>query len=265
MKKKLRRIYYKIFKPERKAQLVTGTQYFCPVCNTPVVKYLPLPSYYYKQWQLYGFVYNIFQTETLNLPGYTCDNCKSGDRDRLYALYLKKYFEQNPSSTISLLDIAPAQALQNFIKKFPNVKYRSTDLFMSNVDDVQDVTDMKLYEDNRFDFLICSHVLEHIPDDVKAMHELFRVLKPGGKGIIMVPINLGVTETHENYTETSEAYRWKYFGQGDHVRMYAKKDFLSRLCDCGFTIDQLGIDYFSKEVFEKAGIFNSSILYIVTK
>jgi len=238
---------------------------YCPVCNTKGVTFLPLAAGFLKKWHIYGFVYNIFRTETLNINDYTCSNCNTADRDRLYALYLSDFFNKHSSQTIKLLDVAPAPQLQRFIKGYANVNYRSTDLYMAGVDDVQDLTNMTLYTDNMFDFEICSHVLEHIPDDVKAMQEMHRVLKPGGQAIMMVPINLDVVETHENFVETDPAYRWKYFGQDDHVRMYAKKDFIARLTEAGFKVNQLGVDHFTKEVFDKCGIFNSSILYIVTK
>ncbi len=139
------------------------------------------------------------------------------------------------------------------------------DLVRSDVDDNLDITNMHAYNNEQFDFFICSHVLEHIPDDIKAMKELFRVLKKDGKGIVMVPINLQLKESMENPSCTDEALRWKYFFQGDHVRMYAKEDFINRLMSVGFNVEQLGIDYFSKQAFEKNAIWPTSVLYVVSK
>lgn len=139
------------------------------------------------------------------------------------------------------------------------------DLMRDDVDDRLDITDMHIYTEGQFDFIICSHVLEHIPDDIAAMKELYRVLKKGGKGIVMVPINMQLESTMEDPACTDEALRWKYFFQDDHVRMYSKKDFISRLSAVGFTVEQLGIDYFSKEVFEKNAIWPTSVLYVVGK
>ena len=78
------------------------------------------------------------------------------------------------------------------------------------------------YSEGQFDVFICSHVLEHIPDDRKAMQELYRILKPRGYGIAMVPINLKVEMTLEDPSLQIPS-RWKYFAQDDHVRMYAKE------------------------------------------
>jgi ubiquinone/menaquinone biosynthesis C-methylase UbiE len=108
-------------------------------------------------------------------------------------------------------------------------------------------------------------VLEHVEDDRKALAELFRILKPEGWGIIMVPINLAVSEIDEDPAVTDEAERWRRFGQFDHVRRYSKQGFLHRVQSAGFAVDQLGVDFFSKEVFHRSGISSTSVLYIVNK
>ena len=136
---------------------------------------------------------------------------------------------------------------------------------MEGVDDKFDITHMHGYNDEQFDFFICSHVLEHIPDDLKAMKELYRVTKTGGKGIVMVPINLQLEKTIEDAHCTDVGYRWKYFSQDDHVRMYAKNDLINRLLSVGFTVEQLGIDYFGKQLFNQYAIHSTSVLYIVNK
>ena len=90
-----------------------------------------------------------------------------------------------------------------------------------NCDIRLDIADMN-FEDNFFDVIICSHVLEHVKDDQKAMHELFRVLKPKGIAILQVPISKTARETFEDFSITTPEGREKYFGQKDHVRIYGK-------------------------------------------
>ena len=124
---------------------------------------------------------------------------------------------------------------------------------------------MKIYKNNSIDMFLCTHVLEHVTDDLKAMKELYRILKTGGWGIIMVPILLSINRISENPSITSEHDRWRYFGQSDHVRMYSKKGFLQRLSKAGFKIEQLGIAYFGTDVFKRNGISPKSILYVVSK
>ena len=119
------------------------------------------------------------------------------------------------------------------------------------------------YADRSVDIILCSHVLEHIPEDRKAMAEIRRVLKPDGFAILLVPLVIGVDETHEDPSfDTDEALRWKYFGMGDHVRQYGKRDFIKRLETAGLQIEQLGIDYFGAEAFRRAGIADNSVLYV---
>jgi SAM-dependent methyltransferase len=246
----------------RKRKNIVG-EFECSVCQATRVGMDPLPMYYFGKYQKYGFIHNIFLTETINFQYYSCKNCGSSDRDRLYALYFKKYLVDKEN--INLLDIAPAGPLETFLRGQSNITYRSMDLMMENVDDKVDITNMKIYKDGQFDFFICSHVLEHIPDDIKAMEELYRILKSGGKGIAMVPINLGLDSTMEDPTCTDIPARWKLFGQHDHVRMYAKNDFINRLADVGFGIEMLDIGYFGSNIFAKTAIYPTSVLYIVTK
>ena len=200
--------------------------------------------------------------ETLNLKHYHCANCSATDRDRLIALYLNRILNSQKTST-KLLDFAPSKPLQKFIKNF-NIQYRSADLYMEGVDDKVDITSMKIYDDKSFDIFICSHVLEHIEKDRIAMKELNRILKPNGVGLILVPILLNVDKSIENKSYLkSEHLRWKYFGQNDHVRLYSKNDFVYRLQESGFNVEQLGVEYFSKEVFQRNAIDLKSVLYIV--
>ncbi len=237
-------------------------EFVCPICNQET-DMLPLHPMYFAKMLEHRCIHNIFLLETINLEHYKCANCGASDRDRLYALYLKEHLAK--LKHIDILDVAPAAQLTGFIRQYPQVAYRSTDLSMEGVNDLQDLTNMHLYKEQQFDFFICSHVLEHIPDDKKAISELYRVLKKGGKGIVMVPMNLGVEVTLEDPSITDVATRWKLFGQDDHIRMYAKADFIDRLGEAGFTVNQFGVDYFGADTFSKAAIFAGSVLYIVTK
>jgi SAM-dependent methyltransferase len=235
----------------------------CSVCGAVNVKMHPLPIYYFEHWQKNQTVHNPFFIETMNIANYMCPKCYASDRDRLYALYFKQYTAEK-KGTIQFLDIAPANGLKTFIKALPNIKYRTMDLMMPGVDDHLDITNMHTYHDEQFDFFLCSHVLEHIQDDKKAISELHRILKKGGKGITMVPVNLQLQETIEDINCIDIALRWKNFFQDDHVRMYAKNDFLNRLTSGGFTVEQLDINYFGKEAFEKYAIYPTSVLYVVS-
>ena len=242
-----------------------GDKYYCPVCKTNLAYFNHLSFDLLAELDKYQYVYSLFLSETMNYINYECPKCRAVDRDRLYAMYFDKHFSNVGNNVkYNLLDIAPS-ALKEYLKGLPFINYRSADLYMAGVDDKVDLTNMNIYEDNRFDIFVCSHVLEHVKEDKKAMAELYRVLKPGGWGIAMVPINLSLEETFEDDKIVSVADKWKYYGQDDHVRMYSKKGFTKNLKEAGFNVTEYGVDYFGKDQFEKSGIHPRSILYIVNK
>lgn len=237
----------------------------CPVCSQKVKQYTPYMAF--ANAMRYMCRISPFTLETFNFPSYLCPNCNANDRDRLCALYLREFFSSlNKSQQYKFIDFAPhTESLAQLIKSQPFINYRSADLFMPNVDDTVDLQDMHIYADNSVDFFICSHILEHVPDDIKAMSELYRIMKPGGKGIAMVPIDLSREEIFEDSSITSDADRWTYFGQFDHLRLYSKKGFVERLQQAGFKVEQKGVAHFGEKVFLSAGIYPRSVLYIVTK
>ena len=95
---------------------------------------------------------------------------------------------------------------------------------------------------NEFDIVFCNHVLEHIPDDTKAMQELYRVLAPSGTAIVQVPYDVKRTITFEDNTITDQSERTRIFGQYDHLRVYGM-DYFKKLSSIGFEVNAL--DYTS--------------------
>ena len=262
--------FSKLFKIRAENPVFTDpslAKYCCPVCSQNVNNFSRLPDSYYDELDKNGFIFSIFQFETLNCLKYLCPVCGSSDRDRLYALYLGDKPPkccQSPKGLI--LDFAPAKRLQQFIcESFPNFEYRSADLTRPDVDDLIDISNMEGYANNSFDFLVCSHILEHVEKDQAAMKELFRILKPSGKGIVMVPIMLTLGNDYEIKGMVSPEMRWKHFGQDDHVRMYSKSGFTQKLKSAGFKVNEFGVEYFGSERFNEHGIHPRSVLYVVEK
>ena len=239
----------------------------CSLCQKDVDAYLPLPEQYRGKVVIKGKEYLPYkEAEMLNGDEYSCPHCGASDRERFYALYCKEYyFKEHNSNQIKMVHFAPEASLKNFLSKYTFEEYRTADLMMDGVDDKADLTNLVLYQDNYFDFFICSHMLEHIPDDIKAMQELYRILKPKGKGVLVVPILEGLDEVYEDPTIVSEEDRLLHFWQEDHVRMYNKEGYLSRLKDVGFKVKEYGVHNFSKKMFQEAAITNKSILYVVEK
>jgi len=241
-------------------------KYSCPVCNKKIFKFKSFPKYYLNSLKKNDFIYNINDFETLNIKNNTCPYCLTGDYNRLYAMCLRKELSKlNKKKKYTFIDFAPVQSLSKLIKHYNSIEYRSADLYMDNVDDKIDITNMEIYKDESVDIFLCSHVLEHVVDDNKAISELYRVLKKDGWGIIMVPIMLSISKVSENKNYKCEKDRWKHYAQGDHVRLYSKNGFIKRLENGGFKIKQLNVEYFGKNNFTKYGISNKSVLYIVSK
>ena len=242
----------------------------CPICKNTHQKFNPLIGRYHDGVQIKGKKFTIEDWETLNFNEYFCPRCHSSDRARLYYLFLEKEIKRLHSvrqSKISMLHFAPESgALREYLKKNQNLNYRTADLLTKDVDDNVDITKMNSYESNKFDLILCSHVLEHVEDDKAAIREIARVLNPGGTAILMVPVLLRIDKNYEDPHITDAEGRWKAFGQDDHVRVYSKDGFRSLMkTEGGLDVLEYGIDYFGKDNFIKYGIDFKSILYVAHK
>ncbi len=182
-----------------------------------------------------------------------CPKCDSLERHRMYYLYLKNNIPT--SKNLKVLHFAPERILTRLFKSYPNVDYLSADIVPGKAmckEDIKGTT----FPDSSFDIIFCSHVLEHIEDDQKAMRELLRILKPDGFAILLVPIKENfngkiIDETFEDFSITSPSEREKVFGQSDHVRIYGR-DYKVRLERAGFhvTIDKF-IDKLPQETVKR--------------
>ncbi len=155
------------------------------------------------------------------------------ERHRLLWLYLKQeteFFDK----PLRVLHVAPEQAFYSRFRKQSNLDYVTTDLLSPLADIKADICNLPL-EDDQFDVILCNHVLEHIPDDQRALAELYRVMKPGGWGIFQVPQDLSREQTFEDSSITDRDERRKIFGQYDHVRIYGK-DYFDILRQSGFQV-----------------------------
>jgi len=160
------------------------------------------------------------------------------ERHRLLWLYLKNktdFFTNTENKKV--LHFAPEQCFYKRFKTQQNIQYTTTDLLSPLADVKADICNLP-FEDNSYDIIFCNHVLEHIPDDTKAMQELYRVLRPKGMAILQIPQDLSRETTFEDNTITDKATRAKIFGQYDHVRVYGK-DYFDKLRNFGFTVNEV--------------------------
>ena len=185
------------------------------------------------------------------------------ERHRLLWLYLKNetaFF----SAPYKVLHFAPEQCFLKRFKKLSNLDYTTTDLESPIADIKADICNLP-FEDNTYDVILCNHVLEHIPNDKKAMEELFRVLKPGGFGILQIPQDLSREVTFEDDSITNKKERAKIFGQYDHVRVYGR-DYFDKLRAIGFEVAE--VDYtltLSEDAIKKYCLAKGEIIPVVYK
>ena len=167
-------------------------------------------------------------------------------------------------SALKVLHFAPEQEFYKRFKKQTNIDYTTTDLLSPLADVKADICNLP-FEDNGYDLILCNHVLEHIPDDTKAMQELYRVLKPGGMGIFQIPQDLSRAKTFSDDTIIDQKERAKIFGQYDHVRVYGR-DYFDKLRSIGFTV--IEEDYTNKiapELVEKYCLAKGEIIPVCFK
>ena len=180
-----------------------------------------------------------------------------------------RIFDANKA--LRLLHFAPEEIFYNRLSANPSIDYVPCDLsprnfIYGNKTKIVKVDITKIpFEDESFDFILCNHVLEHIPDDALAMSELFRVLAKGGVGIFQVPIDYNRDETYEDFDIVTPEERQKAFGQSDHVRWYGK-DYPNRLESAGFKVhvDDL-VTKFSSSELHKYGLVPSERIYECSK
>jgi len=197
-----------------------------------------------------------------------CPRCESYERGRLMWLYLA---ENSPlfdgHSELKLLHFAPERFFYEKFSRQPNLQYVPCDLsperyiFGGKIKVAKaDVTRLP-FDDSAFDIVICSHVLEHVPDDALAMSELLRVMKPGGWGVFQVPLDQSIEETYEDDSIVAPEERVKAFGQADHVRRYGK-DYAKRLEKAGFkvTVDDFVAKFSESDIF-RYGLDKSELIY----
>lgn len=169
-----------------------------------------------------------------------------------------------PDEVLKVLHFAPEQEFYKRFKKLNNIDYTTTDLLSPLADVKADICNLP-FEDNYYDIIFCNHVLEHIPDDTKAMQELYRVLKPSGMGIFQIPQDLTRATTFSDNSIVDPKERAKIFGQYDHVRVYGR-DYFDKLRTIGFTV--IEEDYTNKiapELVEKYCLAKGEIIPVCFK
>lgn len=214
------------------AVLYRGNKHQCTICNQKLKAFIKLPN-----------------------NDLLCPKCGSLARDRRLWKILNNTLLRDD---ITVLDFSPSRPLARKMMELKNINYLSTDLSGNFIAKYQyDITNIDIPSDS-IDLIVCYHVLEHIEDDKKAINELYRVLKPGGKAIIQTPFKEG--DIYEDFSITAPKQREIHFGQDDHVRIYSVKGLKDRLNNTGFKVL---INNYPEDFFN--GLQDNETIFIITK
>ena len=214
-----------------------GKGFVCNFCNAAYEKFIPeypasdIENAIYSNNVIAGFGENVF-----------CPHCASKNRERLTLDVTRTYIDVGNKK---ILHFSPERHLSRYLRK--TAKVTSVDIdpgFYRHIDKAityADATRLPFVE-NTFDVAIANHILEHIPDDQKAMKEIYRVLKTGGVAILQVPYSETIPHTIEEPSIADPVRQAARFGQRDHVRIYALNDYTARLGQAGFRVQLLTPD-----------------------
>ena len=224
-----------------------GNKVYCPICEGSFSTFLP--------------------SGTIKRHNALCPSCRSLERQRLVWLYMQERKLLN--GPVRLLHVAPETGLFTAFSRREGLEYHPVDKFDKGYRYAKGTRNVDIletgYPDNHFDAILCMHVLEHIPDDAKAMRELYRILKPGGWAILMVPIDKNREKTFEDFSVTDPEERERLFGQRDHVRWYGL-DYADRLRQAGFQVSvDAYYDTFSPADFQRYGLNTQDDVYCCRK
>ena len=220
----------------------------CPICGAHYRKFMP-----------YGY------TNAGSRENALCPSCLSLERHRLLWMWLERNSDLLASRP-TFLHIAPEVCLMRKFRK----AYKGDDKRYITADIESPLADLKMdiqaipLADESVDVIFCNHILEHVEDDRLAMREMYRVMRSGGWGIMLSPVDLSLEKTFEDDTITDPEERTRIFGQYDHRRNYGR-DYADRLREVGFEVEE--VDYaaqFTPEERVKYG-FRTEIIYVVHK
>lgn len=240
IKSKILNIYVRLL------NIITPSKVICPCCG----------------WEGRKFFY--LDCGWFIVPEVECPSCHAHERHRLLRLLFDKAppkFLQPANEPVKILYFAPEPHFLKLLHNNKNLKIVFTDyapLAISNVSPPKFVADIHSLPlpNETFDAVICIHVLEHVKDDIAALKELHRILKPNGELLLMVPFMMDQTETIEYGAPRTDIF--------DHVRGYSPLDFKNRLAPFEF-IEIKSDTILSPSEIDKHKIPDSQIIYLCKK
>lgn len=243
-------------------QIISGKMNKCNICNNDVF-FTSFPDTYEEMWKKTGFMYWNADFLLQSREKFSCPVCNATDRERLMAAFLEG-IQAEEGETIRMLHIVPSPSLAAYVHGRKEIQYETMNIAAQNGISCADLQCMGGLENEAYELIVCSHLLQRVEDDVRVMRELYRILKSQGMCLVTVPLIEGKSDTDEQWG-CSEEENWRRFSQYDHCRLYGKRDFINRLRKVGFYVNELGMEWFGEEFYREHGFDERSILYVVTK
>lgn len=188
----------------------------------------------------------------IKFPKGRCPCCKSLPRTRLIHFSISHF--DIPTTNVNILHVAPNKSEYNFINNYFSFnRYDRLDIRKyDHINIVRDIKDTNL-DTSTYDLILLWHVLEHIPDDIKAIKEMRRILKPGGHVLISVPIYPNNNaETYEDPSIERKDFL-EIHGHDDHCRSCGF-DYYKRFEHLGFFTKTLVVNQFEEGLIKKYGL-----------
>ncbi len=210
-----------------------GDRYHCVFCGKSYSRFLRSGSNrsVFRRWNVSGAGAR---------KNARCAYCFSNDRARMLYLFFKNRTRIFDEAT-KILHVAPDYELATSLHASSNVTLFTGGLMVGGLRPYRgtkfDVTFLP-FGDERFDVVLCNHVMQYVPDDRKGFREMYRVLKPGGFAIIQVGLALDLAETYQvEGLEINRANTIKHYGHSDCVRLYGL-DYVARIEEAGFKAEK---------------------------
>lgn len=188
-----------------------------------------------------------------------CPWCGTRPRQR----FLWSYLAGRLGPGARVLHLAPEPALATRFRAL-SIGYTTADLRSPQASIHVDLSDGAAVADRLgragYDFVLCSHVLEHVPDDDAAIRSLASLVAPGGEVLVQVPLDPARLSTYEDWSITSPEARAEAFGQNDHIRIYGR-DFIARLEGGGLAVTTL---YPEPDLVQRLRLDATDPIYVCT-
>ena len=235
----------------------TGNEYFCPICNKYARKFIK-----------YGKNNDPIKKYKIISSGKRenciCPNCFSKDRERFLYIFFS-YFQSKSfiNKNSSILHFSPEKSLRNYFFKNDFKNYKTADFFDEKANYKIDLENYANHN-QKYDLIICNHVLEHIHNDKVALKNINNLLNEKGYAILLTPFSKLIEEDIYMGMSLSYEKQLEYYGQEDHVRIYSQKNLISKIENAGFNLKLMKLDEFSS-IKKKMGLINEERIFLAQK